>query len=559
MRLVFLAVSGAVVLWSLVSQAQGAFQSVGGFAVVFVPLAVWALLGGEYVSFVVRTRTKAIRLSTDLGQVAEMQAPRENELNTLVAASGKDGLNDIVVWTFVRALLEPKGFYERISERVELGHVSLVRRVSYTCDLLAFRSVVRAGHPSVNAMERIDIGKSETSLVVPLQLVRRGSLGGGLRVLDDNGKTASTVSSYDLSIFLISVFRSLVKRIALSSLPLYIKDIEPAVSKALRARTVMDVGAREELLDRFQSLLSGAPGHRVPIELMELLIDWHPICVTVPPSRVAKMKWPDSIRFTIERRDNSELRDQTVESDDGDSVLRALDGLRLLLGVPINRIYVSVADADRARSYHLEVCGPAGTYVARQAFSVMPPEAASEINLEAFVSPRQGQRRARALVTGLERSEGAARAKVFFAVKFFERSPGSFGVTTIASLLLSLAAWLLFVASSNGQAVQQTVAGVLLALPAAAVALSGLDSRREYRQPSLLSMGLNGAMLFAVSASLFVVLVPLDQALRTDLWRVVVVFASFTLVVSTATWIIRAATERILRNGVDSPVENEAL
>lgn len=554
-RLGFLTLSGLVALWSLTTQSQFAFQSIGGFVLVFLPLLLWLVLGSEYLSFVVRARSDPSPTSTIVGLAATVRQPRANELDTLVSSAGPDVLDDRVVWTFVRALLGPKGFYERISERVELGHVSLIRRVSYSCDLLAFRAAPQAKNPGVVVMERVDVGPVGTSLVVPLHLVRRGSLGGGLRVLDEGGKGVSTVGSYDLVILQLGIFRSLVKKIAPMSLPNYVSSVEPDVSAGLRSRTLLPKGTTAELLARFNSVLGSAAESRVPLRLLELLLEWHPVCVTVPARRVDEMTWPETIRYTVERRDSRPLRDQTVDNDESDGVLRALDGLRLLLGVPINRFYVSLADADRTRSYHLEVCGPVGTYVARQAFAVVPKEASNEVQLEAFVTPRQGQRRARAQVTQVVRSKSASNAKVFFAVKFFERTPGSFGVSTVASALLTLATWLLFFASLNAQTLPPTVAGFLLTLPAAAVALSGLDSRREYRQASLLSMGLNGAMLLAVSASIFVLLVPVEAELGIEVWRVIAVCASFTFLVSVATWSARASTEQRLRRGGDSPVD----
>lgn len=527
-----------------------------GIVCTIVPTVLFVGSGVEYLIFIVRVRTKPLILSTATGRSAYVDEPRAEEINTLVSEAGSHGISKSLVWIYLRAILVPKGFYERISERVELGHVSQIRRTSFTCDVLGFRVSKEKNRPSISIMEQVAIETQRSGIVIPLTLEARGNLGGGLRVLDDSGKPVSTVSSYDLAIFQLAVIRHLIRTSPTLSLRSYIRDVEPLVSFALRRRVAPTDLERTSMLDALRGFVAGAEQESVIMRLMTILVDYNPICVSLNSPRLDKMVWPETVRFTVEKRKAADLNDLSSNADDdGDNALRWLDGLRTLLGVPINRVYSPILEGDRTRSFHLEVCGPPGTYVARQAFIVTPPQAVNDVQLDAYVAPRNGQRRARAMVTAIRRKDEGQSVRVFFAVKFFERAPGSFSVSTIASLILTFVASVLFVSSLNLVDIPQSIAGILLSLPAASVALSGLDSRREFRQPSLLSLGLNALLLFTVALALFVLLVPQSPEAEQALWRTVLVAASISLVVSASTWITRVRAERLIRAGVDESVE----
>lgn len=191
----------------------------------------------------------------------------------------------------------------------------------------------------------------------------------------------------------------------------------------------------------------------------------HPIAVLSPERKSKSRALPSRVR--IERR----------------LVPRLILGctrmyMYSLLGMHVRAISIPVANAERTRSYHLEVVGPPGTYLAQQRLSVA--NSRFEIDLSTLPHARRGRFGQGYSHLHLRRAQQVG--DVYSEMTFFERTPGAIGVATATAaacavmLLLGLAIKLDF--ASAGKSDLDWVA-VALAFPAVVGAWTGL-ARREY-------------------------------------------------------------------------------
>lgn len=157
----------------------------------------------------------------------------------------------------------------------------------------------------------------------------------------------------------------------------------------------------------------------------------------------------------------------------------AVARLGVLLGVRPSEFEVSLENASRAESYHLEFMGPKGTYLARQHLYAVDPETKLIHKLSddyfdyARVRKRRGQRYSHIYIRGGDEALRYLQAKAVFG--FFERVPGSVGevaTTSVASTaLIAMGGHIL----SRGDTPSSDFVALLLTFPIGAASWIGLS------------------------------------------------------------------------------------
>lgn len=183
-------------------------------------------------------------------------------------------------------------------------------------------------------------------------------------------------------------------------------------------------------------------------------------------------------RHLLAPRTRTMLRVPTSSS--GALVLKFENALRTIYGMPPSDINYPLSKAFRAGSYHLEIMGFEGSYLARQRYY---PAAGTEVRYRRFRS-RRGQRYAHVYLRGLEATTmpGAKGwdESPHVAVEFEERPPGSFAPAAFSSLAATL---VLNVASRMSVHPSQgptDIVALMLAAPGAILGWSGflVEARR---------------------------------------------------------------------------------
>jgi hypothetical protein len=271
-----------------------------------------------------------------------------------------------------------------------------------------------------------------------------------------------------------------------------------------------------------------------------------PISVVVPYAEVVTQRWPSTFRFTLDRRfiATEEPAPSALQRSN-----RALDSLRLALGVRLNRVYVPISEAYRTASYHLEIEGRQGTYFADGELQPPALEGRERLLLGAYQSqPRRGQRRSHLYLRNVDGKPGA-----YYLARFFERAPGSFAGTTIVALVSTVligALWLVETRAMGAASDARTLLPALLALPVAVAAFIGLEREASSRHPSLASRFVGIATAFLSLAGFVLAVVPTPNwASEWRAWETLIWLSVAVTLVSAVSWALRLIVEnRFIRN-----------
>jgi hypothetical protein len=495
--------------------------------VVVVVAAVLLLAVG--IDYIVRSWADRIRRPSVSDEATPVGEIDTKAVERLVHSDGTGALDASTALMFARALIAPKLVFARLSEQVMLYHRSIKVTVNYTLTL--------------------EPGKadSDTDYVVPLFSSTKGEILDGLKVTNGDGKRVSTLDSTNSAIFCAAVIRSVIR--TAGALSTYAgSDLEARIWKAIVSADRPDDDVIKELLGEVRAL-SRDPKKKDVLEVAARIVEQvapkNLVSVLIAREDVTKKAWPHAHRFGLERRLIA-----PIDAPQGATPIQiALDDVRLALGIPLNRVFYDAASAIKARSYHLVIEGPEGTYLA--ANEILQTDE-GKATFSAQIKPREGQRRGHIYITG---AKGTGTIDV--AANFFERAPGSFVGSTLSAAAATFVIFLLSITepvrlASQSQAVQTWLLPALLAIPLAVSTLAGFESLRTPRHPSLLARGL-GFTTIALCLAAFA-LASLGSIL-TDLalcgWKVLPLIGVAVTLCSFASWMMRIVLQNYFIRGRD--------
>lgn len=439
---------------------------------------------------------------------------------------------------YLDGVMYPNYLFERITESAVPWHRSVRMSSTYTVSIGRLPSSVQP-----------------LDLVIPLFLFPRGQLQDGLRVFEGGDKRVSTIPQRHVVAFSAAVARDQIRGCGKAAYREYLESVEPTVLSLWTS----DQTPSRAALDRLRAevlALPAKPKKRRALEtaagyLIELA-RFHPVCVAIGHEEISKSVWPHIFRFRLEHRIIPEIRLE------GQWLVRKADWLRLVLGVELNRINIPLVNAVRARSYHLEVAGPEGTYLASQELIGVVETAKNRVRMQ----PRRAQRRAHLYLQGVEEDEVASEAQ--FQTAYFERSPGSFAMLTASAISAYLLACAL--AYSRGFDLNGLIDGVgapasnlatsvLAALLALPIGVATWNRARQPLHPSLLSRFLTFAVIALSFATFVVAVIGIDSSTPQGVvvWVAILTALFAVSLLSVFSWVLRLAFElrfarRVMRN-----------
>lgn len=507
--------------------------------VAIMTLASLGLLSaGAYIVLSYRKRTSRA-VSEDVPRPPSDDSVPE-EVGSFIGRDGMAMLGEEQALVFVEALIHPTSIFTRISERVTSYHRSVASRASITLSIAA----------SVDGTEKVDF-------VVPLLAPRKGQVQDGLRLLDGDGKRISTLPSTLQRVFCAAIVRYLVWESGDASYLRYI-DEDSGLEKRVWGLLAGDNPAPSAVIDAVVAdvlVLPSEENGEEPLkyagEVIRTLAQYNPICVVIGTEELLKGKWPYQFRFTVERRSIPRIQD-APNSPAGSTWFDTLDSLRLALGVRLNRIYYPLTFAYRTRSYHLEVEGPEGTYLAAQELLPSKRGRDSELGLTGTLQPRRGQRRAHLYLTDVVGDNEA-----IFATSYYERAPGAFATVTLAAFSAAIVVFVLALRQSalgaGDPGPADSLLPALLAVPLGVSTLSGFTTSLKHQHPSLLSRTVSlVTVLICLTAFLLASIARFTPGIPQNLWVLLSGAMIATALLSFVSWLLRLAVERKLIHSGDT-------
>lgn len=478
------------------------------------------------------------------------------------------------VLEFYRFLVDPQMYVRRLNEMVEHNNTSL-----------SVLSEYHLRHPEF----------SDASLTIPIHLLLHQSLQDNITVKVD-GTAVSPLSHREVIVHGTAIYNALLSTDAGCTAP-FLKEFATAIYGS-REWSDDKQRALTELEARISS--SNAPDVllKMASSLLRQLSTSYPLCIELDPasSSVAKPAPTHHIvsiqTYTYNRpvrksrptrASNSYLRHLVVRAGKqgvprwvlrlclypiaqhaflspwyGFYIARTIrDWLRSILGIPSSIFYFPLANSWRARSYHLQVTGRAGTYLARQGLADLLGEQLDTNDVVPYYAtaidmrPRVGQRHAHLYA----RSGNTLLSSILYETRFYERLPGS-TVGPLISSLVSMFAVQLCAAVQLGIADDPQHGSLLvlaLTVPAAIGTWAGFSSTGPGRLITRLST-VATIIINVIAAGLFLVLPKADgakQMVDQDqfwVWTLLVGLSSVNLCVILGSFITQCLTQRKIQS-----------
>ncbi|NYE36405.1 hypothetical protein F4692_001538 [Nocardioides cavernae] len=477
-----------VVSWSHLQRVHGILV-VAGFVLLLgsltiaaaldVSVVAWGLLAAGLLAYgvaiPVTVREMRIRKPpADRPVSPSPHAATDSDVDDLMAPQ----LRDEQVAFFVECLLAPQHVISRLHERI-----------SPATRALEFQSTAHLARRS---------GQSSVDTYVPINVLKKGRLIDDLRVSGQDGTDLPLLGFKDGLALIAAVLDRLVSACGPSAARSYRDNHRRLVMAALARPATRKAQndqhtVRREMNDRaaWLSTMRTDLGNVLMADVVVAIVDLlsrHYCQIVMIPAGVSD-KGPYSISVSYRR-----IHDLQTPSGFG-STTAILGHMRSLLGVRPNSYTISLQNAARTSSYHMEFMGPRNTYLARH--GIVRSEDTSKT--EQFVvgqhgdyvrlRRRRGQRYAHVYIRG-----GTSRIqqdRLSASLTFFERTPGSVGdaaVVAIASTILIAGAGYV-IANQDATASDADLMSVLLSAPIAASSWLGLQ--RE----TIVAGGILGARL----------------------------------------------------------------
>lgn len=343
------------------------------------------------------------------------------------------------------------------------------------------------------------------SAIVPVLLLEKGYLQDFREVSDAAGKSLSVLTFFESTALALAVIERMVKSG-------FDRDWDPSQITAYRAhedRILRAIGSRSLDENEAQNLTRALDGlsrlkpssdHPSRIDeaglLITLLHKYYAVCVELPGS--ASGLQIVNIRDHVIPKSN--MRDPSKRS------LAGLAGLiRSMTGSRPARYWVSCRLAMFARSYHLELVGPDGLYLARQRFFHPDRDVLEGAGVYDRWTSRRGQRFAHLYLRAAHRYRGEIVAQF----GFIERPPGSLAFATVAAFATSSVITLAWLAPPESERYLPFLAATLLTFPAASAVIAGFNAPSNFVGVMAFSrIGVAANLAIAIGASAMIVLQP---------------------------------------------------
>jgi len=315
----------------------------------------------------------------------------------------------------------------------------------------------------------------------------------------------------------------------------------------------------EEIRKLRQNLISqirvdGAVAELITLLLVRLRSDYPQlIMVKVPECDESEKRLGRSIHIQIAW----EKRSLPMLEPGGSFTERLADHVRLFLGVRPAIVTCSLMESTRCRSYHLELFGPEGTYLARQRLVDAGGSNAREPvkDIKYNWLDRYGQEYGHLYIRN--RHPGDLR-RLQYSAHFYERSPGSIAPAALSAIaaagLISLAAAIKLIIRENSN-VPADIVAILLTLPIVAGSWAGIEASGGIFGGALnAKLSRMATMALSVFAAAYYILFngevdghrAWSEREGSNIWIALGSLAVLNAVLSSASWFIRTNAQAAL-------------
>jgi hypothetical protein len=457
---------------------------------------------------------------------------------------------------FARMISRPSDVIERISETLD-ARVSTTRiRSTYTVevfhnpqlDLVERRRLVR---PWWKREREPHQAEEPIEMVFPLFLQSKGKLENNIKFLGNDGERISSLSQISAVGYTAAVIRFLMSYSEDENIfDHYVKHLEPKVIHILASTSGAEEHGSVSVDDVMLELWDLTTGDPNLVDIGPLAIDLllacstkFPVCVVYSYGNSPQEVVGRRLRFTVER-DTTPGKSATPE-------LKKLwyekvqEFLRLNLGILPTRFQFLLENAERCGSYHLQIEGPKGTYLGRQAFiDVGTGQPIDPPGHQYALLGRRGQSMSHLYVR-----RGVGFEQFQFMNLFYETPPGSLAAATLSSWAATALILMSLLKPASSQSTTDMVAA-LFAVPAILAVWAGFErepggvgERLVVKIIRFVSIVLSVAAAFLYVTGGVPVLTPEFQ------WTVLSLGAAVNAVCASATWILRTNIYRRISSG----------
>lgn len=517
---------GALLL--LASGADIAVRLLGGSAL--FPITLWTAVIAAFVGFASVAASAVISVWVSTRLVSAPNHGLEIDMDLLTHEEARTEINQRQAFVFWQALHDPGARFSRISETVEQGTRSFRVSTSF-------------------AVETGDLGPDLHAL--PIAFFKRGRLEHGLSF--SNGERVSSLSHVKSVAYTSAVVERFVRLAGRRAFSAYRSEGHGCPSLKARVTHILASTSPDgaDAIDTVTDAIAGLPSTPRRREMLyaaatvvAYLAEQYPVCVYVSadpdePVRRLTMERVTFPRVTPYARQVTGIRARLEYFRK-----RVIDLQRHAFGVVAHTVDYPTKMAERTASYHLNIRGPEGFYLAHQELRDNVNEgrtlSASKLSqLEYAMNQRRGQR------TGhLYARNGKRFGDLLYSCAFYERMPGSLSTAFVGAATTTLIAWVLAWSVLHTQNEQSGLLQILLAFPLALTATSSSRSGAPFwggdlraRWTTIITVGV---LILALVASTFgTSWARHDQEL---FWAWLGVVAAGNAVVCGLFWIARAMT-----------------
>jgi hypothetical protein len=396
----------------------------------------------------------------------------------------------------------------------------------------------------------------EGIVTIALHVQPKGLLETGMKFFNQLDHEIPPFSQQQSLSYICAAIRYLVSEMGAPALAKYSANLEAKVVRAIAIRMFKDAAETASWLQEFEgSLRLIVPEVKARASDLEAIVAITDILRSSMMSRVscvdierdtAKSALGSTVRVSVERR-NLNHNSAPPEGVAFEGFLRRqATRLRAFFGVLPTVITHSLDNAERARSYHLEVHGPPGTYIARQEVRERVTGAHVDLSgLNYAFTKRVGQRHSHFYARGTQDFKNRVLVN-----NFYERMPGSMGSSALSAVASAVLIWLCALTTAGWQPDAQVgkppqitdLVAILLAFPIVISLWAGFDRGETLGDVLVARVTKVITILLSVAAAILYVLGPIPEG-STHVgweWPLLVGAATLNAAATGASWIMRA-------------------
>jgi hypothetical protein len=454
---------------------------------------------------------------------------------------------------FGRMISQPSDVIERISESLDARVSTTSIRSTYTVEVFHDPELDAIDHRGGRRRWwRLDTApheaEDEIEMVFPLFLQSKGKLENNLRFLGNDGERISSLTQVSAIGYTAAVMRFLMSYSEdINAFKRYRDQIEPKVVQLL-ASTASPEGSDPVSLDdviiEIWDLAKDDPNlsetGSLVVDLLLACSTKFPVCVVYSYGSRKHEVVGRRLRFTVER-DSTPGKFATPE-------LKKLwynkvqEAMRLNLGILPTRFVFLLENAERCGSYHLQIEGPKGTYLGRQAFiDVSTGQPIDPPPSQYVMLGRGGQSMSHLYVRN-----GVSFGRLQFMNLFYETPPGSLAAATLSSWAAAVLILMSLLKPAGGES-QTDMVAALFAFPAILAVWAGFErdpggvgERLVVRIIRFVSIGLS------VAAAFLYVTAGWPTLSKDFQWFILFFAAAINAFCASSTWVLRAKIYRTI-------------